>query len=134
MMTQTAQPLSTNLGYAVPKAFVDAGFEKEYHQAMELAHHTYQDISEWNADVASYGVPNGYNRRVLMRANIRSLDHLINLRSAQNAHFSVRRITQRMADDLVKTNPLIGDWIRKNQNETWKSIEDQFFSETAHQP
>jgi thymidylate synthase ThyX len=101
---------------------------------MEMAHQTYQEISDWNSDVASYIVPNGYNRRLLLRANMRSLDHLINLRSAQNAHFSVRRITQRMADDLSKANSLLGLWLRKNQNETWQSIENQFFSETAHKP
>lgn len=134
MMTQTPQALSTLLGYAVPKMIVSAGFEREYHQAMEMAHQTYQEISDWNSDVASYIVPNGYNRRLLLRANMRSLDHLINLRSAQNAHFSVRRITQRMADDLRKANSLLGLWLRKNQNETWQSIENQFFSETAHKP
>jgi thymidylate synthase ThyX len=120
------------LGYSVPKTIVKAGFEKEYHQAMKLAHQTYQAISDWNPDVASYIVPNGYNRRLLLRANMRSLDHLINLRSAQNAHFSVRRITQRMAEEITNINPRLGSLIRKNQNETWQSIENQYFSEIAH--
>ncbi len=134
MMTQTPQALSTLLGYAVPKAIVATGFENDYHRAMDLAHQTFQEISQWNPEVAGYVVPNGYNRRVLMRANLRSLDHLINLRSAQNAHFSVRRITQRMAAELVSTNPFLRHWLRKNQNETWQSIENQYFSETAHRP
>jgi len=134
MMTQTPQALSTLLGYAVPKTIVDAGFENKYHQAMQLAHQTFLEISDWNPAVASYIVPNGYNRRLLLRANMRSLHHLINLRSAENAHFSVRRITQRMGDDLVNSNSLLGPWLRTNQNETWQSIENQFFSETAHKP
>jgi thymidylate synthase ThyX len=134
MMTQTPQALSTSLGYAVPKTIVDAGFENKYHQAMELAHQTYKEVSYWNPAIASYIVPNGYNRRLLLRANMRSLNHLINLRSAENAHFSVRRITQRMSDDLVNSNSLLGHWLRKNQNETWQSIENQFFSETTHTP
>ena len=132
MMTQTTQALSTLLGYSVPKTIINAGFEHDYHQAMKLAHQTYQAISDWNPDVASYIVPNGYNRRLLLRANMRSLDHLINLRSAQNAHFSVRRITQRMAEEITNINPRLGSLIRKNQNETWQSIENQYFREIAH--
>lgn len=134
MMTQTPQALSTSLGYAVPKTIVDAGFESKYHQAMELAHQTYVEISNWNPAIASYVVPNSYNRRLLLRANMRSLHHLINLRSAENAHFSVRRVTQRMAEDLVNSNSLLYQWLRKNKIETWQSIENQFFSETAHKP
>ena len=134
MMTQTPQALSTLLGYSVPKTIVDAGFESDYHTAMKLAHITYLDIADWNPNVASYVVPNGYNRRLLLRANMRSLDHLINLRSAQNAHFSVRRITQRMAEEINHINPRLGQLIRKNQNETWQSIENQYFSEIAHKP
>ena len=134
MMTQSPQSLSTLLGYAVPKTIQSAGFENEYHHAMKLAHETYMELSDWNPDVASYVVPNGYNRRLLMRANIRSLDHLINLRSAQNAHFSVRRIAQRMAEEIEKVNPFLSSWIRKNQNETWQSVENQFFSQTARLP
>ncbi|MBE0686304.1 MAG: FAD-dependent thymidylate synthase, partial [Anaerolineaceae bacterium] len=134
MMTQTPQPLSTSLGYSVPKTIVDAGFESDYHTAMILAHQTYLDIADWNPNVASYIVPNGYNRRLLLRANMRSLDHLINLRSAQNAHFSVRRVTQRMAEEITNTNPEFGHWIRNNPNETWRSIENHYFSETAYTP
>jgi len=134
MMTQTPQPLSTSLGYSVPKTIVDAGFESDYHTAMILAHQTYLDIADWNPNVASYIVPNGYNRRLLLRANMRSLDHLINLRSAQNAHFSVRRVTQRMAEEITNTYPEFGHWIRNNPNETWRSIENHYFSETAYTP
>lgn len=131
MMTQTAQKLTTFLGYAVPKTITDAGFEKEYHQAMELADKTFKEIADWNPEVASYIVPNGFNRRLLMKANLRSLDHLLNLRSASNAHFSVRRITQRMAVELLKINPLLKNLIRFNPKETWESIEKEYFSEVS---
>jgi len=131
MMTQTTQNLSTLNGYAVPKVIVEAGFEENYHQAMQLADQTYQEISEWNPHVASYIVPNGYNRRLLLKANLRSLDHLLNLRSAPNAHFSVRRIVQRMAEEIIKTNPLFGGLFRYNQNETWQSIQNDYFADIA---
>lgn len=129
MMTQTTQKLSTNLGYAVPKTIVDAGFGDDYHQAMRSADQTYQEIAQWDPNVASYIVPNGFNRRLLLKANLRSLDHLLNLRSASNAHFSVRRIAQRMVEEIKNVNPLIGKLIRHNLDETWQSIENKFFSE-----
>ena len=43
-------------------------------------------------------VPNGYNRRVLMEMNLRSALHLVTLRGAANAHFSMRRAAQRIAE------------------------------------
>jgi len=134
MMTQTPQALTTMLGYALPKTIVKAGFEESFHYAMKLAHETYLEIAEWNPFVASYVVPNGYNRRLLFRANLRSLDHLINLRSAQNAHFSVRRIAQKMVEQISLVNPILSSWIRRNQNETWQSVENDYFSETAIHP
>jgi thymidylate synthase ThyX len=134
MMTQTAQSLSTLNGYSLPKTIVDAGFEKEYHRAMALAHQAYLEIAEWNPAVASYIVPNAYNRRLLLKANLRSLDHLCNLRTAENAHFSVRRITQRIAEEIDKTCPIAGRWVRRNPNETWQGIEGNYFSETFCYP
>ena len=37
MMTQTVQDLSTRLGYALPKAITEAGFEARYREAMQAA-------------------------------------------------------------------------------------------------
>lgn len=134
MMTQTPQPISTLNGYAVPQCVIDAGFADNYHRAMELANKTYLEIAKWNPHVAGYVVPNGYNRRVVLHANLRSLNHLINLRSAQNAHFSVRRIAQRMAEEISNLNPIFNYWIRKNPDETWQSIEDKYFNEFSRKP
>jgi thymidylate synthase ThyX len=129
MMSQTTQKLSTLIGYAVPKTVVEAGFENEYHEAMKTADQTYKEIAQWNKEVASYIVPNGYNRRLLLKANLRSLDHLINLRSAPNAHFSVRRIAQRMIDEIKKVSPFSTYLLRHNSAETWQSIENEYFAE-----
>jgi len=134
MMTQTAQPLSTNLGYAVPKCICDSGFEKIYHSSMKKADEAYRFLADYNPDVASYIVPNAFNRRVLLSSNLRSLDHLIALRSAPNAHFSVRRIVHRMATEIEKKSPLSRYWIRENRDETWQDVENNYFSETMQIP
>lgn len=132
MMTQTAQPLSTSFGYAVPRLLAEAGMDTVYHQAMEKADQTYRHLAEWNPHVASYVVPNGFNRSILMQANLRSLDHLIALRSAKNAHFSVRRLVHRMAEVIQAKNPLLKHWLREEPGETWQDVESQHFIETMH--
>ena len=134
MMTQTPQSLTTNLGYAVPKAIIEAGFEKQYHTAMIKAHETYQLLVETDPDIASYVVPNAYNRRVLIQSNLRSLDHLIALRAAPNAHFSVRRVAHRMAEEIFSVSPLAKYWIRDEANETWQEVENRYFTATNHSP
>ncbi len=130
MATQTAQPLSTLLGYAIPTGIRETGLEDLYLAAMQKAHQTYLTLAGWNADVASYVVPNAYNRRILLQANFRSLDHLIQLRSAQNAHFSVRRLVQRMAELLEEQFPLSKFWLRRLPDETWQDVEKNNFLET----
>ncbi len=131
MMTQTPQLLTTNLGYAVPKSIVTAGFEHQYHRAMAKANETYQMIAKENPEIAAYIVPNAYNRRVLIQSNLRSLDHLIALRAASNAHFSVRRIAHRMAEEIYTVSPLTKYWVRDESKETWQDVENRYFAETG---
>jgi thymidylate synthase ThyX len=131
MMTQTPQPLSTLLGYALPRAIVEAGVEQPYRLAMQAADHAYRTLVEFNPDVASYVVPNGYNRRVLLSLNLRSAMHLLGLRSAANAHFSIRRVSQRMAEELRSVSPILGRYLPVNEEESWRGIEEQYFVGTA---
>lgn len=131
MMTQTPQVLTAALGYAVPSMFKEAGFEAPYHQAMQLARDTYHDLYAFNPSVASYVVPNGFNRRFLLASNWRALDHFIALRSAPNAHFAVRRVAQCMAEQIRTATPLLGAHLRPQSGETWQEIETSFFTETS---
>jgi thymidylate synthase ThyX len=91
MMTQTPQRLRSDLGYAVPRLIVDAGFEAPYRKAMEQAAEAFNHLEAWNPHVAAYLVPNGFNRRVLMTMNLREVYHFCELRADKNAHFSIRR-------------------------------------------
>ena len=129
MMTQSPQALTTNLGYAVPRRIVTAGLEEHFRAAMLTAADAYGKIAAWNPEVASYLVPNAYNRRVLLQANLRSLLHLVSLRSASNAHFSLRRLTQRMAEQIKEMLPLFGKYILVNPEETWQQVEAEHFAQ-----
>ncbi|MEN4011295.1 MAG: FAD-dependent thymidylate synthase [Bellilinea sp.] len=130
MMTQTPQPLNTLLGYAMPRAIVLAGLEDHFRAAMNSAHRAFQRLAEWNPGIAAYVVPNAFNRRVLLEMNLRSADHLLALRSADNAHFSVRRVVQRMAEQLRAALPLFAPYLRCNPHETWQGIQAEYFAAT----
>lgn len=129
MMTQTPQPLTTHLGFAIPRKIVAASLEQHFRNAMQRAAEAYDQLASWNPAVASYVVPNAYNRRVLCQLNLRSALHLLSLRSAPNAHFSLRRMTQRMAEEMRSALPLLGSYIQTDPGETWQQVETEHFAQ-----
>lgn len=124
MMTQTPQTLTARLGYVVPRQIVEADFEAPYRFAMETAGEAYEKLADWNPHVASYMVPNGYNRRVLFTMNLREAFAFCRLRSAANAHFSMRRVAQRVAEEIRKVHPLLAKHLYL-PDEHWQDIEKQ---------
>jgi len=126
MMTQTPQGLTTRLGYAMPRLLAAAGLAENFHQSMDMAAKTYEALFRFNPEVAAYVVPNAFNRRVLLTMNLRSAAHLVNLRAAPNAHFSIRRIARRIAEQIQQATPLLGSYLRLPDGETWQSIEADF--------
>lgn len=130
MMTQAPQHLTASMGYAIPRAIVDAGILEPYQYAMMSAQKTYDILADFNPAVASYVVPNGYNRRVLLNLNLRSLIHFIRLRSSPNAHFSVRRVAQRMSEQVGARLPELTSLLGKYENETSASVEETSFYTT----
>ncbi|MBI5293853.1 MAG: FAD-dependent thymidylate synthase [Chloroflexi bacterium] len=127
MMTQTPQLLTARLGYATPRLISEAGFEDRYHAAMEQAAQTYEKLHAFDPHVAQYVVPNGFNRRVLAEFNLRSAYHFCQLRAASNAHFSIRKIAQRVYEDLARVHPLLTRSMRLPE-EPWQSVEENYFT------
>jgi thymidylate synthase ThyX len=127
MMTQTPQALTTRLGYALPRQIVLAGFEKSYRAAMQAAAETYEQLFQWNPQVASYVVPNGYNRRILFSLNLREAFSFCKLRSATNAHFSMRRVAQRVAQEIQRIHPLLAEYMCL-PDESCQHIESEYFT------
>ncbi len=131
MMTQSVQPFSPDLGYAIPSAFTRAGLESEVRSALEAAATMYHQLTSVSPHVAAYVLPNAFNRRVLLTMNLRSAMHLVRLRSAPNAHFAMRRVANRLAVEIQTRLPLLEKYIEASSVETWAGIEDQFFTQTA---
>ncbi len=131
MMTQTPQRLTASHSYAIPRLVADAGMLESYCAAMDAARQTFYALENVHPAAAAYIVPNGFNRRVLLTVNLRSLVHFIRLRSAPNAHFSVRRAAQRMAELVTGQFPPLSGLLGRNENETSNSVEAGCFYSTC---
>jgi len=129
MMTQTPQTLTARLGYAVPYRFAQAGIESRYRSAMEAALQAYEELTAWNPQVAAYIVPNGFNRRVLFKMNLREAFAFCQLRSSAQAHFSMRRVAGRVAQEIQRVHPLLAKYISLPE-EPWQTVESQHFIQT----
>lgn len=128
MMTQTPQRLTTRLGYTIPLLVTEAGFGSRYEAAMESAIKLYEKLYEFNPNVAQYIVPNGFNRRVLAQFNLREAFAFCQLRSAANAHFSIRRVAQKMYEEMARVHPLLTKYM-KLHDETWQGVEENYFTQ-----
>lgn len=125
MMTQTPQTLTARLGYAVPRRVVEAGFEVPYRAAMDAAAEAYEELAEWNPQAAGYIVPNGFHRRVLFTMNLREAFAFCRLRSAANAHFSMRRAARRVAEEIRRVHPMLARYLRPPEG-TWQDVESEY--------
>jgi thymidylate synthase ThyX len=127
MMSQTPQRLTCDLGYAVPSAFEAAGIRAEYETAMNKAADAYHAIAADFPEEASYLVPNAFNRRMLMTCNLREAFAFCELRSAPNAHFSVRRVAAQVYAEIARVHPRMAKFIRCGERPTTEAIEKDFF-------
>lgn len=130
MMTLTPQLLTANLGYAIPLLVEQAGLRDPYRKIMDRVKEVYGELAKKDPQAAAYIIPNAFNRRFLITCNLRSLIHFIALRSAPNAHFSIRRLAQRMAEEVRRVSPVLGECIPRCTDETSSSIEVNYFSST----
>ena len=131
IMTQTPQPLTAELGYAAPRAIVEAGFAAEYNRALEAAGRAYREIAREFPHEAAYVVPNAYNRRVLLTLNLRELFHFTHLRGAPNGHFAYRRIALKAYEIAQATYPVFAPFMRCEAYPSSTEIEHEFFTRTA---
>lgn len=131
MMTLTPQPLTPDYGFAMPTLAGNTALETEFRELMERSRKLFVQIAEsLNSDVAAYLLPHAFNRRILMRMNLRSAHHLLQLRTAARSHFAIRRITCRLAEELQSIYPLFAPYFGSRAGETWQEIERKYFLQT----
>ncbi|MQF49105.1 hypothetical protein FIM08_04335 [SAR202 cluster bacterium AC-647-N09_OGT_505m] len=112
MQTYIPQPATVDLGYIVPDLILDAGLEKPFREAMEIAAQGSHRISEALPGVGEYLVTHAHLRRVLSKVNLRECFHLFKLRTSPQAHFTLRRVMQHALDLATKRHPLLFKYLR----------------------
>ena len=127
MMSQSPQDLTCQLGYAVPSLLSESGMDHIFNSDMAAVIELYENLYAFDPGVASYIVPNAFNRRVLLQMNLRSAFHFTKLRSAPNAHFAIRRIALKIAEEIRMRYPLFAKYFIADTGETWQSISSEFF-------
>jgi thymidylate synthase ThyX len=111
----------------VPRLIAQAGLESRFEAAMVAAAEAYEKLYAFSPELAQYVVPNAYNRRVLVRLNLREAYAFCQLRTAANAHFSIRRIARRMYDEISRVHPRLAAYMHV-AGEAWQSVEDHHFA------
>ena len=127
MMTQSPQELTPYWGYATPAWIEEAGLCETYQRCMKMVEEAYPKFEEQIPGTGSYLVPNAYYRRVLLTTNLRSMLHLVKLRCAKNAHFSIRKSTEKMLVEVQKVYPIIGKYFAKFSCQSWQELDKEHF-------
>jgi len=96
IMTIEWQPLTTNLGYEIPRGVIEAGLAVQYEESLERSKKLYTALLDDFPVQAAYVVALAYNIRYVLEMNAREAMHVIELRSSAQGHPAYRRIAQKM--------------------------------------
>jgi len=131
MMSPFPQTLGVDLGYAMPRLIHEVGLTDAYRKAMRAAAVMHRRLAAaLGPHVAAYIVPNAFNRRAVAALNVREAFHLLELRSAANAHFSIRRVALRMAEELRAVYPALMAYLRLPSTSAAR-VEEEHFAAVA---
>ena len=105
MLTQERQLLSTKHGYSVPGPVDEAGFGRDYREALDRADTLCKEIAREMPVEAQYAVPFAYRLRWYFCANLRALVWLCELRTVPQGHESYRRVAQELFREVERVHP-----------------------------
>jgi thymidylate synthase ThyX len=109
---QVLQGFTSRHGYEVPEGLREAGLEKRYAQAMDAAHGVYGELKKKHPESAQYALPLGTRIRAMFKMDFAEALYISELRSAQQGHFSYRRIAWEMYCAVKKQHPALAKFFR----------------------
>lgn len=115
IITNIQWPLVPNVGYAVPDHFnLCSDTTKDVYQSLFA-----MSVDMWETIVKKYGVFKGqyaglmmWNQRRWIRANVREIDYMIQLRSRWAGHHSYRRAAQLLHKRVISLWPTLKQMLR----------------------
>jgi thymidylate synthase ThyX len=106
MATQDRQHLGTALGFDTPPYLAELGMRDAFEHAVEAAAKTHQALArDLGPAVAQYLVPLAFRVRWYIRANLREVYHLCELRTTPQGHPDYRWIAQQMFLRVKEVHP-----------------------------
>ncbi len=112
VLTQQRQLITTVHGFETPAELIEAGFEKDFTEAMKAADSLHKKIAVKMPLEAQYAVPFAYRIRWYMTLNLREAFHLLELRTGKQGHSSYRRMCQQMYREIEKVHPRLAKLLR----------------------
>lgn len=105
MLTQERQDVTVNNGFDTPKELVDAGFQKEYEEAMNASKDAFEQMFAVLPKQAQYVVAMGFRLGWYFTLSLREVYFLTELRSGQQGHPDYRKIAQQMFTKVKDVHP-----------------------------
>ncbi len=106
---QFRQAFSTSLGFDTPNAVKEAGLERVYETAMEVALAAANSLP---APGSHYLIPFGARSRFLFKMDLAEVEYICRVRSSVKGHFSYRDIAWRMKLKMEELEPELGRLIQ----------------------
>jgi len=103
MVTQQRQLLTTDLGFIMPSEVIEIGMQSIVETVVKMMEELHQEVKEKIGDVvAQYVTLFNHRLRFCMGMNLREFQHLSELRTVPQGHYSYRAMTMEMARELEK--------------------------------
>ena len=113
MLTQDRQLLGTRLGYDLPPALADLGFDGRFTAAVEAAAAAHAKLErDAGSALAQYLVPLAFRVRWYFRANLREVYHLCELRTTPQGHPDYRWVAQEMFRRVAEVHPRLARYAK----------------------
>ncbi len=113
MLTQDRQLLGVGLGFEMPPGAVELGMESDFTQAIGEAAAAHKKLEgDLGAATAQYVLPIGFRVRWYVRANLREIYHLCELRTTPQGHPDYRWIAQEMFRRVNEVHPKLAGYAR----------------------
>lgn len=106
------QKLSTSYGFVVPQIIKDAGVGTDFCECMKSTKDAYDKIARTMPNHAQYVVNFAFNYPFIVRANLREMCHIIELRTIPAGHQDYRHVAQEMYNQIRQRHPILSGIIK----------------------
>ena len=119
---QVQQNFTTQHGYEVPPALVEAGLERDYRNAMDAVRHDIEELRKSDQEAALYAIPFGFKVRCLFKMDFAEAEYVARLRSGVKGHWSYRTVAWQIKQKIGERYPSLGDLIHATSPDVEDSL------------